>query len=581
MEISPDGTLVAVGGTAPAVLDTRTHRLLAGLRIGKDRYVSSPRFSPDGRTLFAVVRFANPDLSPGAGIQRFDARTGRPLGAERFVARRAVVANLMITRDGRRWVTTSTEDRTTIFDARTLRPLKRLPGRAECAALSPDDRTMLVGGHDGSVRFLDLDTGNIRTASGRHTGAVVRAVFSADGRTAITAGDDNRAIVWSVERAAARETLAGHTGQITGLATRRDSSTLYTAALDGKVIIWDLSGAHRLGRPFAIGPDNRFAFQPYALRPDGRVLAVGHRDGTVTLIDARTLQALSTFPVVPGRAVTGMGYAPGGRLLVVGGDDGFLAFVDPLGGRIVKRLPGHVGTVVTPSFTADGRLMATTSLGAGSDVILWALPSGKPIARPLRSSPEPVGDVSLSPDGGTLAIVHPERNVEIVDVITLRHRAWLPDSRTVIAIRFTPDGRYIVGGSYKGWARPWSTKTWQPATRALAGHAGGVLLGLSTSPHGRTLATGSTDGTIRLYDLPTQQPLGAPLPGVPNRGVVPEFSPDGAYLFAITDAGRAYRWDVRPSSWARRACAVAGRTLTPTEWKTALPGRDYAPACTR
>jgi WD40 repeat protein len=311
---SPDGTLVAVGGTAPAVLDARTHRLLAGLRIGKDRYVSSPRFSPDGRTLFAVVRFTNPDHPPGASIQRFDARTGPALGPERFVARRPVFANLMITRDGRRLVTTSTEDRTTIFDARTLRPLKGVPGRAECAALSPDDGTMLVGGHDGSVRFLDLDTGNIRTASGRHTGPVLRAAFSADGHTAITAGDDNRAIVWSVDRAAARETLAGHTAQITGLATSRDSSTLYTAALDGRVIIWDLSGARRLGRPFAIGPDNRSALQPYALRSDGRVLAVGHRDGTVTLIDATTLQALSTFPVGPGLRVprSAHGARPGG-----------------------------------------------------------------------------------------------------------------------------------------------------------------------------------------------------------------------------------------------------------------------------
>jgi hypothetical protein len=81
--------------------------------------------------------------------------------------------------------------------------------------------------------------------------------------------------------------------------------------------------------------------------------------------------------------------------------------------------------------------------------------------------------------------------------------------------------------------------------------------------------------------MPSQQPLGAPLPAVPNRPVFPQFTPDGAYLFAITNAGRAYRWDVRPSSWARHACAVAGRTLTRAEWKAAPPERHYAPACTR
>ena len=78
----------------------------------------------------------------------------------------------MLTSDGRRVVTSSEGGPTVIRDARSLRPLKRLPVGAETAALSPDDRTMLVGGRDGSVRFLDLVTGNVRRASGRHDGAV-------------------------------------------------------------------------------------------------------------------------------------------------------------------------------------------------------------------------------------------------------------------------------------------------------------------------------------------------------------------------------------------------------------------------
>ena len=144
--------------------------------------------------------------------------------------------------------------------------------------------------------------------------------------------------------------------------------------------------------------------------------------------------------------------------------------------------------------------------------------------------------------------------------------------------RFTPDGRYIVAGSYKGWARLWSTETWRPMSRAFAGPTGRVEWE-STSPDGRTLATGGPDGAVRLWDLRTQQPLGAPLPGVPNRAVAPQFTPDGAHLFAVTNTGRAFRWDVRPSTWASHACKVAGRPLTRTEWNDALPGRDYNPAC--
>jgi DNA-binding SARP family transcriptional activator/WD40 repeat protein len=587
VRFSPDGSRVAVGGGEPVVLDARTHRVLTPLRMGRDRerIMYAMRFSPDGRTLYAAIA-----LPPAGGtaIRRFDARTGRPLGKETHVSRDLVT--LMLTGDGRQLVTTRLDQGTVISDARTLRPLRRLPVGAEQAALSPDDRTMLVGGRDGSVRFLDLNTGNVRRASGRHAGAVVRATFSADGRTAITAGEDDRLIVWDVERAAAGETLEGHAGQITGLAISRDSSTLYTTSLDGKLLIWDLAGARRLGRPFKAGQDNP-EFPRAALSPDGRVLAIGQPDGTVVLIDSERLRPFSEFRVVPNGPVRGMAYAPRGGLLVIGGDNGFLALVDPRRGQIVQRLRGHRDTVFTLSFSADGRLMATASDDfndrKGGVVRLWALPSGAPIDRSLRYPA--VGDISLSPDGRKLAVTNPPAGgVEIVDMASLKRRASLLEAETVWDLaRFTPDGRYLVGGSYKGWARLWAVEEpgsfnfgdeWEPAGRKLTGHTGRVE-SQSMSPDAGTLATGGPDGTVRLWDLQTQQALGAALPGLPNRSVVPQFTPGGAYLFAVYNAGRAYRWDIRPSSWARHACAVAGRQLTRAEWEDALPERDYSPAC--
>ena len=582
LRFSPDGSRLAVGGCHPVILDAHTHRVLAPVRINPDQFIYALRFSLDGRTLFAAI--ANP-AERATTVQRFDARSGRPLGRERHIG--PGLGTLMLTSDGRRLVTTSSRWATVIRDARTLRPLRRVPVSAETAALSPDDRTMLVGGRDGSVRFLDLVTGSIRRASGRHDGAVLEATFSADGAFAITAGEDDRVIVWDVKHAAAGETLQGHAGQITGLAISHDSQTLYTAALDGKVIIWDLAGTRRLGRPFTLGPGNPGATPRYALSPDGRVLAAGHRDGTITLIDARTLALSRPFRVVRGGPVVGMGFMPGSRLLVVGDSKGFLALVDSDRRRVIWRRRADRHPILTPSFSADGRLMATASddfTDADEGVVrLWSLPSGQPVGRPLIYPS--VSDVSLSPDGRTLAIIVGDRNdkssVEIVDAATGRRRTSLPETGTVTDLaRFTPDGRFIVAGSWKGWARLWSTKTWKPASRMFTGHTGRVEW-QSTSPDGRTLATGGPDGTIRLWDLRTQQPVGAPLPGLPNHYLFPQFTPDGAYLFAITDAGRAYRWDMRPTSWARHACEVAGRTLTRTEWKDALPERDYAPACAR
>jgi WD40 repeat protein len=400
-------------------------------------------------------------------------------------------------------------------------------------------------------------------------------------------------IVWDARSGAVTETLDGHAGQTSSLAISGDVRTLYTGGLDGKVVIWDLTGARGLNRSFSLGRARAASLVTLpavrtALSNDGRILAVGHDDGRVSLIDVRTLRPISAFAAVPGGPVAVLRYIPHTGLLVVGGRRGFLAIFDPDTGRRVQRLNAvpprlvtvsatEVGVQPSPSFSADGRVMASTDLLG--DVLLWRLRAGRVIGAPRRYGPS-LGalDVSLSPDGRTLAVV--AVGIEVVDVASLRRRAFLPGvrGRSVVA-QFTPDGRYLIGASDNGWTRLWSTKTWQPVGRVLAGHTGEALAA-SVSPDGRTVATGNMDGTIRLYDLATQELVGAPLPAVPNRPVVPLFTPDGNHLLAITGTGKAYRWDVRPSAWAQRACAVAGRTLTRAEWNDALPGRDYAPACT-
>jgi WD40 repeat protein/DNA-binding SARP family transcriptional activator/energy-coupling factor transporter ATP-binding protein EcfA2 len=584
VRFSPDGSRLAVGGAEPVLLDARSNRVLTRLRTGRGRIMYALRFAPDGRTLLAAMT-SRP--AGGTAVRRFDARTGRPVGPSRYVSRAQVT--LLISRDGRRVFTTGPED-TVVRDARGLRPLRRLPVGAEQAALSPDDRTMLAGGRDGSVRFIDLVTGRTRRASGRHAGAVVQSAFGADGRRAITASEDGTLIVWDVARASAGETLEGHAGQVTGLAVGRDGSTLYSSGLDGKVLISDLAGTRRLGRPFEAGRPT--AGRPrFALSPNGRVLALGQLDGTVALVDARTLRVISELAVVQDGPVRAIGFPSREGPLVVGGDHGFLGLVDPRARRVVARLSGHSERVFALSFSADGRSMATASDDAegreASVVRLWSLPSGAPTGRPLRYPT--LGDLALSPDGRLLAVTRPPTGgVEIVDLASGRQSGSLADAETVDdVVRFTPDGRHLVGGSHEGWARLWSVEepgpfnladSWKPAGPRLTGHAGRVE-GLSVSPDGRTLATGSRDGTIRLWELHTQQPLGTPLPGLPNRYLLPQFTPSGDHLLALTDAGRAYRWDIRPRSWARHACAVAARRLTRAEWEHALPERAYDPAC--
>jgi hypothetical protein len=94
------------------------------------------------------------------------------------------------------------------------------------------------------------------------------------------------------------------------------------------------------------------------------------------------------------------------------------------------------------------------------------------------------------------------------------------------------------------------------------------------------LATTSTDGTGTLWDLASRRPIGATMSGASGDPIDAAFLHGGSDL-AVVHEDEIVVWDVRPDSWTRHACAVAGRTLTRAEWENALPRHDYSPGLPR
>jgi WD40 repeat protein len=570
-----------------SILDMRTRKVRSRLS-DLEGLPGLMRFADGDRAIDVEIADTTGPNPAESYLMRWDAGSGRRLRRDFQLSRYPALAH--VTADGRRMVV-SGEDGTTIRDASGRRILRRFPegfrGQDHWTALSPDGRTLAAGGFDGSLHLMDLRTGVVRAASGRHNAPVNRGiVFTPDGRRVITPGDDGNIIVWDVRSAAAVETLSGHAGAVRALAVSRDGTTLYSGGADGNVLLWDLTGRRRIGRPFDAGSPND-GFPRYAMSSDGRLLAHGQRNGRVTITDLRTLAPVRSFPVITPplpvdpdsglevRPINGMRFLPGGHELVVGGGGGFLAIVDADSGRVLKRLTGQTGWMYTPGITDDGRVMVTGN--SDKSVYLWSLPAGRPLGAPLIFKGYPQ-DAQVSPDGRWLVVAPENGVVEIYDAHTRKLVHRVTDHQGIFFARFSPDGRLLAVGDTQGRTQVWAVGSWKPVTRSFAGLNGTAELA-AISPDNRILAAGATDGAVRLWDIRTQQPIGGALPGLPQIEVIPLFTPDGSGLIAAYNTGRAYLWDIREQSLIRHACAVAGRQLTRAEWEQALPGRDYDPAC--
>jgi WD40 repeat protein len=337
-------------------------------------------------------------------------------------------------------------------------------------------------------------------------------------------------------------------GSVTSVGFSPDGKTLASGSSNGTITFWNAASRQPIGHPLTVSSAPVYSF---TYSQDGKTLASGSSNGTITLWNVASRQPIGQPLDGKSGPVSKVTFSPDGKTLASGSYKSILLWDIADHQLIGKPLTGYSDGVSSFSFGPDAKTLAS---GSFNRIILWDLASRQTIGQPLSGHNGSMyfESVAFSPDGKTLAAGTLDSKIILWDVAGRRPigQPLTGHSSPVLSIAFSPDGKTLASGDADNTIILWDLSNHQRISQPLAGHSNPVI-SIAFSPDGKTLASGSADSII-LWDVATllnpslssRQPIAQPLTGHRNSLNSVAFSPDGKTLASASTDDTIVLWDV-------------------------------------
>ena len=535
VSFSPDGSLLA------AVTWNRQVYIWS-LADGERRFTlpgDRLRFSPDGELAVTVVYgenqvhlyetsngtetnkwdMANAGFTPGGQLWLEDGETVRIADTDRDLMTApfkgsqpsfSADGSLMALYDqGHIW----------LYDPNKGRRIQALEGSFESLdgmLFSPDGQTLA-----GDIFTLHCPTCSEAEGLGRYMvlwrlsdGAIISKIehpsgwmaYSSDGSSVAVFTTESVQIVKAADGSPIAS-IDGFTAPVVGMALAPQGDTLASAhALDPYTLrFWELSDG-QVVRTLQ-GSNNASAETGMALAysPDGNYLAV--RGDIWDLAAGEQLTEMEqAITAVTSCWATGVAFAPETDALATGCFEGQLDLWSVPDGASLKRIGGYSSSVDDLAYSPDGKSIAAVYGVPDYLVQVWKIPSGEPA---FKLTGGHFTRVVYSPDGSKLATVmaneeydqfgHPAGYVQIWSGANGEQIRQL-DLNDAVSLAFSPDDQILATGSFDGTLRLWEVASGRLLVETR-GHSASIQR-LIFTPDGARLISGSSDGTISLWGIP-------------------------------------------------------------------------------
>ncbi len=191
--------------------------------------------------------------------------------------------------DGKTLATASYDRMIKLWDltqGREAATLKEHTDAVHCVAFSPDGKRLASGGADRTVKVWDIATGKRIASFADATGEVYSVAFAKDGATVFAGGVDRSIRAWELKGQGGTfiRSVFAHDAPILRLAVTADGTRIVSTGEDKSVKTWGLPNMAPIAN---LGTQSDWP-QALAISPNGKQLAIGRYDGSLSLIDATT-----------------------------------------------------------------------------------------------------------------------------------------------------------------------------------------------------------------------------------------------------------------------------------------------------
>jgi hypothetical protein len=253
-------------------------------------------------------------------------------------------------------------------------------GLITCLAFSTDGTILASGSEDRTIRLWTLVDRSCKVLEG-HGNWVTSIAFSKDGLSVAGGCHNGSSRIWNISSGICTRILSSiQIEKVWSIAFSPDGGTLATAGGQsggdleeefGTILFWDILNGDDSSTSSILLESHGMEVNSIAYSPDGRYLASGSDDHTITLWNVADRRCLAVYEGY-GSVVWSVCFSPNGKVLASGSRDGRVRFwnVEVPGGGCLVNLPGNDDAAVhSVAFSPDGRTLASGS--SNGTLRLW------------------------------------------------------------------------------------------------------------------------------------------------------------------------------------------------------------------